>query len=277
MVGAGLGKARGRPESCAAPTLACGDHVLPPSPYRTALVTGASRGIGAAIAQSLRARGLEVLAVARSGDALAELARRTGARALPLDITDRERCARELAGLEIDVLVNNAGSVASVGPFALCDPEAIEAQVQLNLTAQLQLTRLLLPGMIARGRGHLFFLGSLAGGHPYRDLALYGATKAAIRMFASCLRVDLAGSGVRVTEIAPGRVLTDIYLDVMAGDRAAMHGQLYARHRALDPGDVAAALAAALDLPPHADVSLLEIAPTDQAPGGVVYAERREG
>jgi NADP-dependent 3-hydroxy acid dehydrogenase YdfG len=244
--------------------------------YRTALVTGASRGIGAAIVEALSARGLEVWAAARSRERLDDLARRLGCRPVCLDVTDPAAVAAALDGQEIDVLVNNAGVIPAVRRFAELGRAEMDAMLDVNLRAVMEVTRRVLPGMIARRRGHLFFIGSTAGHHAYDRLAVYAATKAALEAFARCLRLELLGTGVRVTLLAPGRVETEIYLDAMAGDAERMRDELFRPYRSLRPSDVAAALGAILDLPSHADVSFVELVPTDQAPGGMVLARHGE-
>ena len=243
-------------------------------PYRTALVTGASRGIGREIVRMLAREGLEVWGLARASDALDTLARETGCHALAVDLDDDAELVRALDGLEIDVLVNNAGLVSAVKPFIAFTRDETEAMIDLNLRAPLATTRVLLPGMVARRCGHLFAITSLFGPYAGPDVAVYCATKAAVRSFCACLRVELAGSGVRVTEIAPGRTETGIYLDAFGGDREALQERLFASCRALQPQDVAEAVVAALRLPARADASIIELAPTDQAPGGMVFAER---
>ncbi len=245
--------------------------------YRTALVTGASRGIGAAVVERLRARGLEVIAVARSQGDLEALAARTGCTPLALDVTDLHAARAAVAEREIDVLVNNAGIVAKVRPLHETELGDVDRMLALNLQAAIHLTHAVLPGMRARRRGHLVYLGSMAGRYVLPNLAVYGATKAAIHMFAKGLRHELAGTRVRVTEVAPGRVATDVYLETMAGDRARMTEALYRKVEALQPADVARAIEAALDMPEGADVAYVELFPTDSAPGGTVYAERTDG
>lgn len=244
--------------------------------YRTALVTGASRGIGAEIVRALVAEGLEVWAMARPSEALDALAAETGCHALAADLNDAAATEAALAGLEIDVLVNNAGAASAVKPFAELTGEEVDAMLSLNLHAPLVVTRALLPGMIERSRGHIFAITSLLGPYAGPNVAVYCATKAGIRSFCACLRMELAGSGVRVTEIAPGRTETDIYLTAFKGDRATLNERLFARYRTLQPQDVAEALMGALRLPARADASIIELSPTDQATGGMVFAERRE-
>lgn len=242
--------------------------------YRTALVTGASRGIGAEIVRALVAEGLEVWAMARPSEALDALAAETGCHPLAADLNDAGATGAALAGLEIDVLVNNAGAISAVKPFADLTSQEADAMLSLNLHAPLTVTRALLPGMIARQRGHIFAITSLFGPYAGPNVAVYCATKAGIRSFFACLRMELVGSGVRVTEIAPGRTETDIYLAAFNGDRETLDEKLFAHYRALQPQDVAEALMGALRLPVRADASIIELSPTDQASGGMVFAER---
>ncbi len=246
---------------------------MPPG-YRTVLVTGASRGIGAAVVERLCARGLDVVAVARNGDALAELAARTGCTPLVLDLMDVDAAHAALRDREIDVLVNNAGIVTKVRPLHEADRADLDRMLTVNLGAAIHLTHAVLGGMRARRRGHVIFVGSTAGRYVLPNLAVYGATKAALHHFARGLRYELAGTRVRVTEIAPGRVASDVYLEAMEGDRERMMAAFYDRVEALRPADVAQAIEAALDLPEGADAAYVELFPTDSAAGGGVYADR---
>jgi NADP-dependent 3-hydroxy acid dehydrogenase YdfG len=124
-----------------------------------------------------------------------------------------------------------------------------------------------LPGMIARRRGHIVFLGSIAGRIAGGGYAVYGATKAGILAFSEALRWDLLGTGLRSTVIVPGRVETHIY-DQHFGDHAAAHKALYEGLRAIQPADIARVLLSALDMPAHVDVTIMEVMPTQQVFGG---------
>lgn len=240
--------------------------------YRTALVTGASRGIGAAIVAALRAEGLEVYAVARSVEALAALAAETDCRPLPLDVTDTAALEAAIGALELDVLVVNAGGVSAVKPLHEMGRHELDAMLDLNVKAAFHTVRVALPGMVARRRGHLFLVSSISAHHPYPAMAVYTASKAAVSMLAQNLRLDLVGTGIRVTELNPGRVETDIYLDAMGGDRAAVHERLYRGFRSIRPSEVARVVVDALRLPPHVDLARIDLVPTDQAFGGVALA-----
>jgi 3-hydroxy acid dehydrogenase / malonic semialdehyde reductase len=229
---------------------------------RTALVTGASSGVGRAIAESLAASGRRVLAVGRDPARLAEVAATPGIVPLNVDIRDREGLTRHLGGETIDILVNNAGLMPPLLPFDEADVADIDAAIAVNITASLVLTNLVVKGMRARQRGHVFFTGSVAGHTPFPRLAVYGATKAALGAFADGLRLDMAAHGVKVTEIVAGRIETNLYSTLLSAElRAAM----YAGGTAVQPQDVADMVLAILKLPPAANVSRFDIVPVRQA------------
>lgn len=243
-------------------------HALP---YRTALVTGASRGIGAAICQRLTSLGLTVYGVARSAEALSSVVADLGVIPVVADVRDVGAIVSALGGAEIDVLVNNAGMIASVKPLYEQTPEEIEQTVAVNLTAPLLLMQALLGGMVARRRGHVVNITTTAARGVLSGTSAYGGAKAGLAHACRSLRYDLAGSNVRITDLAPGRVETDIYLQAFSGDKARLHDTMYGSVRALQPQDIAETIAAVLSLPQHVDVTEIEISPTDQAVGGHVF------
>ena len=236
--------------------------------YRTAVVTGASRGIGEAIVRAIVPLGLQVYAVARSAEKLERLAGETGCIPLVLDLTDRAALHAALGQLDADVLVNNLGALTTAKTTFEADAADLDAMIELNLSTSLQALRAVLPGMVARDRGHVFMLGSVAGVHTLPGLPIYGATKAAIHALTHGLRLELVGKRIRVTEILPGRVETEIYVPAAGGDREAVFQRLYDRHESLQPEDIAAGVVYALSAPSHVNVSHLEIVPTLQALGG---------
>ena len=244
------------------------------SDLKTAIVTGASRGIGAAITAALTETGIAVTAVSRGHDALVALKEKTGCAILPLDLADMAAVSDGLSDIEADILINNAGMMSQSAPFADLAMSELGQSIDVNLRGTLAATRAVLPGMIARGRGHLFFVTSMFGPYAAPNASVYAATKAGVRAFASCLRIELVGKGIRVTEIAPGRVETAFFESAFGGNTDVMKKTLYENHLALQPGDVASALMSALTLPAHADINRIEITPTDQALGGSVYADR---
>jgi short-subunit dehydrogenase len=168
------------------------------------LVTGATGGLGQAIARALQARGVGLLLTGRRPEVLEPLASELGARALPCDLGDRHAVASlaQEAG-EVDVLVANAGLPAS-GELEELTPEQVDRMLEVNLRAPIALTRLLLPGMLARDRGHLVYISSLEGRAPAPMSSIYAATKFGLRGFALALREDLHGHGVGASVILPG-------------------------------------------------------------------------
>ena len=237
----------------------------------TALVTGATSGIGYAIAEALARSGRRVLAIGRQADALARLAQVPNIVPTPLDILDRSALETRLRNEPIDILINNAGVMPPLSPFDESTIASIDAAIAVNLTASVFLTRLVAPGMRDRQRGHIVFTGSTAGHAAFPRLAVYGATKAAIGAFAEGLRLDMAPHRIRVTEIVAGRTETNLYKSLLSDDaRAAM----YAGGTAVQPRDIADMVLAALSLPETANVSRFDIVPTRQAtPTGAVKKE----
>jgi 3-hydroxy acid dehydrogenase/malonic semialdehyde reductase len=228
----------------------------------TALVTGATSGIGYAIAQALARSGRRVLAVGRQAEALARLAETPNIVPTPVDILDRSALAACVRNEAIDVLVNNAGVMPPLKPFDETEFDSIDAVIGVNLNASIYLTRLVAPSMRERQHGHIFFTGSTAGHVAFPNLAVYGATKAAIAAFAEGLRLDMAPYRVRVTEIVAGRTETNLYKSLLSdAARAAM----YAGGTAVQPKDIADIVMAALTLPETANVSRFDIVPTLQA------------
>lgn len=234
--------------------------------YRNAVVTGASSGIGRAISTRLVRDGLHVYAVGRDANALESLAAGGNTTPIALDLHDPSSLRRVFDETEIDVVVNNAGLLPAIAKFNESSTDDIDNMIDINLRAPLQLALMALAGMIKRGRGHVFFIGSSAGRFPHPNTAVYGATKAGISMFCDSLRCDLLGTKVRVTELAPGRVQTNLYRTAL-GEQGA-NEKLYETYRSIQPEDIAELISTALWLPESVDVSRLEVFPTDQAPGG---------
>ena len=226
----------------------------------TALITGATSGIGQAMALALAEAGYEVYAIGRSEVALEQLrAARPGITPIAVDVTDREALEAVVTGLRIDVLINNAGVMPPLGNFAEMKISDIDATLEVNLSAAIVLTRLVVPQMCAREAGHILFTGSSAAHAPFPNIAVYSAAKAALSGFAASLRADLSPYWIRVTEIVPGRVETQLYKDVLdPAARAAM----YAGTVAVQPDDVARMVVALLGLPAWADVTRFDIMPT---------------
>ena len=243
---------------------------MPFSDYKTALVTGASSGIGAAVVERLRGEGLQVHALARGAKALAALAERTGCIAHALDVTDLAGIARLTQEIEFDVLVNNAG-VDRPKPFLQADAEDIDLLVDVNLRAVLHLCRLVVPGMVKRDRGHVVNISSIAAAYNFGGNSTYHATKAAVSMLSRQLRIDAFGKRVRVTEICPGRVATDIFAHVH-GDSADTYERFVKGFELPQAADIANAIAFAIAAPVAVNIGHIEITPTLQVPGGLQTA-----
>ena len=249
---------------------------MPFADYKTALVTGASTGMGAAIAERLTKRGLTVHAVARNEERLKELADSTGAVPHVLDLTKTTEIAAEFGGLDVDVLVNCAG-VSRPGNILSSSEEDLDEIINVNLRGLLQLTRLLLPGMVERDLGHIVNISSIAGLYNFYGHTAYHATKAAVHQISRQLRNDTVGKRIRVTEICPGRVETEIFGRNMGGSPEAMEeawNTYYEGYESLTTDDIVNALDYAIETPRHVNVGMIEIMPTFQVPGGLTFDRR---
>lgn len=242
--------------------------------YRNAVVTGATSGIGKATVLELARRGLTVYAVGRNREQLDELSSAKGVIAVQADVRETEGIADAVKGVEIDVLVNNAGILSTRATFHEIDPAEIDAMIDVNLKAPMHLTRALLPGMVERRRGHLVYIGSSGGQAPYPNMGAYGPSKAGLSLFCDNLRCDLLGTSVRVTEVVPGRVQTDLYRTAMAGNSART--LLYDGYRPVQPEHVSSIIVNAIELPVFVDVARIEVFPTDQATGGGTMVKFQE-
>ncbi|QHK21270.1 SDR family NAD(P)-dependent oxidoreductase [Pseudarthrobacter psychrotolerans] len=246
------------------------------SDYSTALVTGASTGMGAAIAERLAKRGLQVHAFARNEERLQELADRTGAIPHAVDLTDTAALTAAVEGLKVDVLVNCAG-VSRPGNILDSTEDDIDELVDVNLRSLLQLTRLILPGMVERDKGHIVNISSIAGVYNFYGHTVYHATKAAVHQVSRQLRNDTVGKRIRVTEICPGRVETEIFGRNMGGTPEAMEEAwktYYEGYESLTTDDIVNALDYAVETPQHVNVGMLELMPTFQVPGGLTFDRR---
>lgn len=243
---------------------------MPFSDYKTALVTGASSGIGAAIVERFRRENIEVHAIARSAEALEQLAQRTGCIAHVIDVTDRAAIADLASRVQFDILINNAG-VDRPKKFLQADEEDIDLLVDVNLRAVLHICRLIVPGMVQRDCGHVVNISSIAGNYNFGGNSTYHAVKAGVAMLSNQLRLDAFGKRVRVTEICPGRVATDIFSHVHGNDPSV-------RERFIDgfelpkAEDIAEAIAFAIAAPVAVNIGHMEITPTLQVMGGLQTA-----
>lgn len=225
------------------------------------LVTGASTGIGRAIAKAFAARGADLVLVARRRELLDDLARDIGprARAVDLDVTLRRDVDEKLGPLEVDVLVNNAGAAIGMGKAHEADADDWEKMIDVNCKGLAWVTRAVLPGMVRRNKGHVVNMGSVAGAFSYPGGNVYGATKAFVQRFSENLRADLFGTRVRVTDVEPGMVGgTEFSLVRFKGDEERAK-KTYEGMEALTPEDIAECVVFCASLPERVNVNRLEV------------------
>ncbi len=239
---------------------------------RTVLVTGASAGFGSSIARRFAADGARVVIAARRGDRIAALAHELGDRtlAIELDVRDRAAVERAIAALppafaEIDVLVNNAGLAKGLEPAQRATVDDWDQMVDTNCKGLMYATRAALPGMVARGRGHVINVGSVAGSYPYPGGNVYGATKAFVHQFSLNLRSDLHGTGVRVTCIEPGFASGTEFSTVRFNGDQDRANAVYTGVDSLTADDVAEAVHWVTSLPAHVNVNVLELMTVSQS------------
>ena len=249
-------------------------HPTLPGTGRTAVVTGASSGIGAATAARLAAEGFDVVVGARRVDRLEELAGRIGARALPLDVTDAASVAAFAAALDrVDVLVNNAGGAFDAAPVAEADLDSWQRTFDVNVLGAVRVTRALLPALRASGAGDVVFVGSTAGLVSYEGGASYTAAKHGVHTLAETLRLEIVAEPVRVVEIAPGMVRTDEFSLNRFGEQEKADAVYRGVREPLVAEDVADCIAWAVTRPHHVNVDLLVVRPRAQAAQHKVHRE----
>lgn len=237
----------------------------------TVFVTGASSGFGAAIARRFAASGARVIASARRAERLKDLAAELGSSVLPvtLDVRDRAAVFAAVSDLpaefaEVDVLVNNAGLALGQDLAQAADLDDWDQMVDTNCKGLAYVTRAVLPGMVARRKGHVINLGSVAGGYPYPGGNAYGGSKAFVHQFSLGLRSDLHGTGVRVTCVEPGLADTEFSTVRFHGDKARADA-VYAGMQPLTATDIAESVYWAASLPPHVNVNVIELMATAQS------------
>lgn len=246
----------------------------------TLLVTGATSGFGDAISRRAVRDGHRVIATGRRADRLQALQRELGEAVLPLplDVTDAAAVAALPGSLpaewaEVDVLVNNAGLALGVSTAQQASMADWDMMVATNVSGVIRLTHALLPGMVARDRGHVVNLGSTAGTYPYPGGNVYGASKAFVAHFTANLKADLVGTGVRATCVEPGLVGGSEFSQVRLGD-AEKAAAVYAGTTPLTPADVAETVAWVIGLPAHVNINRVEMMPTCQGPGPLTIKRR---
>lgn len=238
---------------------------------RTAVVTGASSGIGEASARALAAQGWHVVVGARRLDRLEALAAEIGGTAIPLDVTDAESVSRFCAAVDgCALLVNNAGGALGVSSIAEANDDEWLRMYEMNVMGTVRVTRGLLPQLIASGDGQVITIGSIAAREAYRGGGGYNAAKHAVAAFSRVLRIELMGQPVRVSEIDPGMVETEFSVVRFGGDQARADA-VYAGMTPLTAEDIADTVAWIASRPAHVNIDTVLMMPRDQVSAQVVH------
>ena len=248
---------------------------------KIALITGASSGIGAACARKFAQNGYTLLLNARSNDKLQSI--KTDLQSsygvdvvlLPFDVRDRQTAANAIQSLpeeyqSIDVLVNNAGLALGIDKEYEGTEENYDTMIDTNITALLMITRLIVPGMVARGKGHIINIGSVAGDAAYPGGSVYCATKAAVKVLSDGLRMDLVETPLRVTNVKPGLVETNFSVTRFGGDKERAD-KVYQGIKPLTGEDIADVVYYAASAPEHVQIAEVLVLATHQASGSLVY------
>ncbi|OOG60880.1 NADP-dependent 3-hydroxy acid dehydrogenase [Rhodanobacter sp. B05] len=245
---------------------------------KTVWITGATAGFGAASVERFVAGGWRVIASGRRAQRLQQLVDRHGGgrvHATAFDMRDEAAMRAAHASLPadfagIDLLVNNAGLALGTAPAQQADLAQWKQMIDVNVTALVSLTHLLLPQLIER-RGAIVNISSISGSYAYRGGNVYGGTKAFVTQFSQNLRTDLHGSGVRVSSIEPGMAETEFTVVRTGGDQAASD-KLYAGAHPITAGDIADTIWWIANLPPHLNINRVEVMPVSQSAAGLQVA-----
>ena len=237
-------------------------------------ITGATAGFGEAAARKFLNDGAKVVGTGRRADRLEKLKQELGDNFLPLtfDVGQRKETEDAIAKLpkefsDVDILVNNAGGAIGLDPAQSANLDDWDAMIDANVKGVVYCTRLLLPGMIERKRGHIINLGSVAAEFPYPGGNVYGAAKAFVHQFSYNLRSDLAGTGVRVTDIQPGLAGGTEFSQVRFKGDEKRAAAVYAGTVALTPEDIADAIHWVSTRPAHVNVNMVQLMPVAQSFG----------
>jgi len=253
---------------------------------QTIFITGASSGFGAACARIFNSKGNRLILTARRIDPLLKLQEELASGAeihiIPLDVREREAVRGAIESLperfrSIDVLVNNAGLAQGLEPAHQASLDDWDTMVDTNIKGVMYCTRALLPGMVARNRGHVVNIGSVAGSWPYPGGNVYGASKAFVLQFSRNLRADLLGTAVRVTNIAPGMAETEFSKVRFKGDEDKAHN-VYVGTEPLLPEDIADVVVWVSSVPARVNVNSIEVMSVNQSWGPfAVHRNKTEG
>lgn len=246
-------------------------------------ITGATSGIGEGCARKFAAMGSKLILNGRNTEKLNQLrdeltAKGTEVLLLPFDVRDREAMRQALATLEgqwkdIDVLVNNAGLVIGVDKEFEGSLDEWDIVIDTNIKGLLAMTRMIVPGMVERGRGHIINIGSIAGDAAYPGGSVYCATKAAVKALSDGLRIDLVDTPLRVTNIKPGMVETNFTVVRYRGDKQRAD-DFYKGIHPLNGDDIAEVVYYAASAPAHVQIAEVLVMPTNQATGTISYRQK---
>lgn len=254
---------------------------------KTVFITGASSGIGRGCARKFAKEGWNLILNARNVSKLENLKEELetaypeiSVYLLPFDVRDRQQIKEGLGSLPdewktIDVLVNNAGLVIGVDKEFEGDLDEWDIVIDTNIKGLLAMTRLVVPGMVERGRGHIINIGSIAGDAAYPGGSVYCATKAAVKALSDGLRIDLVDTPLRVTNIKPGMVETNFTVVRYRGDKEAADN-FYKGIRPLTGEDIAETIYFAASAPEHIQIAEVLLMPTNQATGTISYKKKAE-
>jgi serine 3-dehydrogenase len=251
---------------------------------RIVLITGASAGIGRSCARAFAREGAKLILAARRRERLEELAAGLKQRPgedillLPLDVKDRIEVEKAVSGLppgwaSVDILVNNAGLSRGLDKIQEGKLNDWDEMIDVNIKGLLSVSRAVIPGMVKRGQGHIINIGSISGHEVYPGGGVYCATKFAVDALSKGMRLDLLGTGLRVTQVSPGMVETEFSLVRFRGDRDRAE-KVYKGLTPLTPDDIADAVIYCATRPPHVNVSEMIVMPTDQASTTLAYRKK---
>ena len=243
---------------------------------KTILITGATSGFGRASAELFRSNGWKLILTGRRKDRLQELLETFGdadVHIAAFDVRDRQQVEAMVQEIpqefqDIDILLNNAGLALGLKPAHETNLEEWETMVDTNIKGLLYMTRKILPAMVARGKGHIMNIGSIAGSWPYPGGNTYGATKAFVQQFSRNLRADLHGTGIRVTNIEPGLAESEFSIVRFGGD-VDKASKVYEGTKPLTPFDIAEIIYWTASRPAHVNINSVEVMPVCQSWGNL--------
>ncbi len=247
----------------------------------TVFITGATSGIGMACAEAFALKGFRLIVCGRRKDRLValkkqlELDHQTEAHIIQLDVRDRAAVKAAFEGLApewstIDILVNNAGLALDLSPFEAGNIDDWDQMIDTNIKGLLYISRAITPGMVARKKGHIINIGSIAGRETYQNGNVYCATKHAVDAITKSMRIDLVSSGIKVSQVSPGAVNTEFSLVRFYGDHHRAQ-KVYEGFTPLTGADIADVVVYVASLPPHVNIDDILVMPVSQAGATIIH------